>query len=328
MDKFRWGILATGNIAGSMAEALQCIEDAELLAVASRSKASADAFGERWDVPRRYSDYESLAADPDVDVIYIATPHSFHAQNIRTCLEAGKHVLCEKPLTLNARESAECISLARQKGLFLMEAVWMRFFPAMAKLRDWIDNGVIGPVRLLQADFCFQLPFDPDNRLYNLELGGGALLDVGIYPLTFTTMLMGFPNDITGRATVGSTGVDEVSSLILNYEGQTLAQLTGSMSIYKPQEAFVVGPDGYIKIHEPFYCPRDVTLKVGDSEPEVHEFPYIGNGYPHEVMEVHQCLRAGKTESELMPLDQTQKMMELMDQMRSRWKIVYPCDTV
>jgi predicted dehydrogenase len=328
MKSFRWGVLATGNIAGSMAEALNAVAEADLIAVASRTQESAERFGEKWNVPRRYGNYEALAADSDVDIIYVATPHSFHAENVRMCLEAGKHVLCEKPLTLNASQTSAIIDLARAKGLFLMEAVWMRFFPAMLQVQRWVQEGAIGDVRLIQADFCFQLEFDPSHRLFDPALGGGALLDVGIYPLSFTTMLLGFPDSADGAALIGSTGVDEVSCLTLTYANNVLAQLTGSMCIYKPQEAFVVGQKGFIKVHAPFFCPSDVTLHCNQTgQTHTTTIPYQGNGYPHEVVEVHRCLSEGKLESERMPLDDTLQMMRLMDGLRRQWPLNYPCDS-
>ena len=324
MKTFRWGILATGHIANSMAQALQSVAEAEIVAVASRSQETADAFGDKWHIPRRYASYEALAADPDVEIIYIATPHPFHFDNMQLCLNAGKHVLCEKPLTLNAHEAKACIGLARQKQLFLMEAIWMRFFPAIAQVRQWVANGTIGEVRLIQADFCFHLPYNPKHRLYNPDLGGGALLDLGIYPLSFTIMLLGFPKEVQGWAQLSQTGVDELNALTLHYEDGVIAQLTSSMSIYKPREAFVVGTRGYIKVHDIFFCPDRLTLHLNGQEPQTMEVPFLENGYPHEIEEVHACLRAGKIESPLLPHDETMQMMQLMDTLRQQWEIRYP----
>ncbi len=324
MTTFRWGILATGSIAGSMAEALHLVDEAEITAVASRTQVAADKFGDKWNIPRRHSSYEDLAADPNVDIIYIATPHNLHYENMKLCLKAGKHVLCEKPLTLNAQEAAECIALAQQNNLFLMEAVWMRFFPAIVQLRNWLAEGILGDLRLVQADFCFHLPFDPQHRLYNPELGGGALLDLGIYPLSFTTILLGFPNEIHGQAQIGKTGVDELNTITLHYDNRIIAQLTSSMVVNKPREAFIVGSKGYIRVHENFFMPDTLTVSLNGKEPQTHNIPYLGNGYPHEVKEVHACLRAGKLESDIMPLDETLQMMKLMDTLRAEWDLHYP----
>jgi predicted dehydrogenase len=323
-NPIRWGILATGNVASSMAQALSQTPDAEIVAVASRSQETADRFGERWGIGRRYDSYHRLAEDTEVDVVYVATPHSQHHANVLACLHAGKHVLCEKPLTLNAGQAAECIDLARRRSLFLMEAMWMRFFPAMQQVRDWLRQDVIGPVRLVQADFCLRIPFDPQHRLYSLALGGGALLDMGVYPLSLASMVLGIPQRTQGHAVIGPTGVDELDAVVLGYEGGATAALMCSMTIYKPREAFIVGSQGYIKVHDVFFRPHRLTLHLAGGEPQTSDHPYTGNGYRHEIDEVHACLRAGRTESELMPLDETLGLLRLMDRLRADWGIRYP----
>ncbi|MCA9886617.1 MAG: Gfo/Idh/MocA family oxidoreductase, partial [Anaerolineae bacterium] len=200
MDKIRWGILATGWIADQLAEAIISQPDADCLAVGSRSQESADKFGDKWGIPRRYPTYEALAADPDVDVIYIATPHNLHYENMKLCLNAGKHVLCEKPLTVNAAQAQECLDLAKEKGLFLMEAMWMKFIPAVRQMQKWVANGRIGTVRLVQANFAFNIPFNPHGRLFDPELAGGALLDMGIYTSTLAHLVLGKPARILSAA--------------------------------------------------------------------------------------------------------------------------------
>ena len=326
MSKFRWGILATGSIASQLAEALNMSGEAEVLAVASRTQESADAFGERWDIPRRYPSYEELAQDPDVDVIYIATPHNLHYENMLMCLGAGKHVLCEKPLTLNAAQAAECITMARKKGLFLMEAIWMRFFPAIKQVQEWVQTGEIGQVRMVHADFCIDIPYDPAGRLYDPALGGGALLDLGIYPLSFSTLLLGFPKEIDGQAVMSPTGVDELTSFSMQYQNGVLAHLSCSSRVHKPVEAFVTGTQGYIKVHEHFFFPDRLTLNKYNQEPQEVHLPYRGNGYIYEVEEVHACLKAGQIESAIMPLDDSFKQMKLMDTLREKWGLRYPGD--
>lgn len=328
MTTFRWGILATGSIADAMAYALRTVPEAELVAVASRSQATADAFGERWGIPRRYADYAQLAADPQVDVVYIATPHNLHAANMQLCLAAGKHVLCEKPLTLNAAQAAAAAESAQRHGRFLMEAVWMRFLPAVEQVRRWVADGAIGAVRLIQADFCFHRPFDPTHRLYDPALGGGALLDLGIYPLSLATMLLGFPQAVHGQAQIGRTGVDEVNAITLTYADGALAQLTASMTLDRPREAFVLGSRGAIRLHDPFFRPDRLTLHQYGRAPEEHHIPFHANGYPHEVEEVHACLRAGLTESPRLPLAETVRLLALMDELRAQWGVVYPDEAV
>jgi len=324
MEPIRWGLIATGEIAKNMVQALHQSDGARVVAVASRTQARAETFGQQWNIPSRYGSYEELVEDPDIDVVYIATPHNLHYENMKMCLQAGKHVLCEKAFTLNARQAEECIAIAREKQLFLMEAMWMRFFPAMRQVREWLANRVLGEVRLVQADFCFNLPFDPNHRLYNPDLAGGALLDLGVYPLSFATMVLGFPQGIASHAHIGETGVDELDTILLNYENGASANLSCSMRVYKPREAFIIGTKGYIKVHNIFFRPDRLTLHPSGQEPQVFDFPMDGNGYVYEIEEVHQCLRAGKTESHLMPLDDSLRLMALMDELRSAWKLVYP----
>ncbi len=324
MKAIRWGILATGGIAHKLAESIRVSEDGEMVAVASRTQEKADAFGDKWHVPRRYPTYEALAADPEVDVIYIATPHSHHYENMLMCLEAGKHILCEKAFTLNAAQAEECIALARANNLFLMEAMWMRYLPAILQARRWVDEGRIGDVRLVKADFCINVRYDPAHRLYNPHLGGGALLDLGIYPLSFTTMLLGLPDEVTATAHKSPEGVDELDAITLRYGNQVLAQLTCSMRITLPIEATIIGSEGNIRVHSPFFRPGALSLHQPGKAPKNHLIPYRSNGYIHEVEEVHGCLRAGLTESAQMTLAETLALMRLMDRMRANWGFRYP----
>ena len=324
MEKIRWGILATGWIADQLAEAIISQRDAECLAVGSRSQASADAFGEKWHIPRRYPTYEALAADPDVDVIYIATPHNLHYENMKLCLNAGKHVLCEKPLTVNAAQAKECLELAKEKGLFLMEAMWMKFIPAVQQMQKWVADGRIGTVRLVQANFAFNIPFDPHGRLYDPALAGGALLDMGIYTSTLAHLVLGKPDSILSAACLGETGVDELNTAIWQYADGTQAVLTSTQRLERPCDAFITGTEGYIKLHSNFWHSRKLTLKQRGQAKEVVQIPYDGNGYGYQVREVHDCLRAGKLESAVVPHADTLEIMTLLDEMRGQWGLVYP----
>lgn len=324
MERIRWGILATGIIADIVASDLKDTKDAEMVAVASRSQAKADAFGKKWGIPKRYPNYQSLAEDPDVDVVYIATPHSHHYENMLMCLEAGKHVLCEKAFTLNSAQAEECIVLAREKNLFLMEAMWMRFNPAIDRVKGWVQEGLLGDIRLLTADFCLNKAYEPAHRLYNPELGGGALLDLGIYPLSFATFMLGYPQNITGQAHLSKDGVDILDTYQLTYENGATASLVCGLGIYNPCEAFIAGDKGYIRVHERFYRPDRLTLHFDGQKPREFEIPYRGNGYVYEIEEVHACLREGRMESKIMPLDETLKLMRIMDGLRAEWGVVYP----
>lgn len=200
----------------------------------------------------------------------------------------------------------------------------MRFFPVMDQIRNWIQKEILGDLRLLQADFCINIPYDPEHRLYNPTIGGGALLDLGIYPLSFAHMILGEPQQIYSYAYIGQTGVDELDTMLLIYDQGVSASLSCSMRVFKPREAFIVGSHGYIKIPEIFFCPDKVSLHLIGQEPENLHLPFEGNGYNHEVNEVHQCLRAGQLESSIMPLEETIKIMQIMDQIRAEWGLIYP----
>ena len=324
MDKIRWGIISTGNIANQFVRGANFLEDAEVLALASRNQASADAFGEKHNIPRRYNSYQALANDPDIDVIYIGTPHTFHAENIMLCLKTGKAVLCEKPFTINAKEAEACIQLAQENGLFLMEAIWTRYIPAIVKLREMVNSGLIGTVKLIQADFAFNLPFNAEHRLYNPNLGGGSLLDVGIYPITFTTMFLGQPDTVHAHADIGKTGVDEQATMLFGYDNGAAALLSSGIHATMPNDALIKGTKGYIRVHSPMWVPDRLTLHLDGQEAQVMDIPYESNGYNYEAAEVRACLRAGKIESDMMPHSETLATMRLMDGIRASWGMKYP----
>jgi dihydrodiol dehydrogenase / D-xylose 1-dehydrogenase (NADP) len=240
----RWGILGTGTIARQFATGLEDLPEAECLAVGFRSKASADRFADALDIPRRYASYEDLAGDPDVDVVYVATPNVFHEENVALCLKSGKAVLCEKPLTVNAREAERLVGLAREMGLFLMEGMWTRFYPLMGRVRTLISGGAIGEARMLAADFGYRVEVDPAHRRFAPALGGGALLDVGVYCASLSSMVFGPPSEVTGLAHLGETGVDEQSAAILKHRRGQLALFSAAIRTATPQEAMVAGTGG------------------------------------------------------------------------------------
>lgn len=320
----RWGILGAGSIAGAFAWALQQLPDAELLAVGSRRQDTADSFGNRYGIPRRYPRYEALAADSDVDAVYIATPHSLHRENTLMCLDAGKAVLCEKPFAINAREASEMIDAARRRKLFLMEAMWTRFLPLAVHVRKLVRDGVIGDVRQFTADFGFRSDFNPDSRLFDPALGGGALLDVGIYPVSFASWILGTPERIVSMSDIGQTGVDEQSAMILGYPGGALAVLTCANRTRTAEEALIAGTDGMIRLHFPWWHPSRLTIGRPNRADEVIEMPYEANGYQYEAAEVMRCMRAGRTESNIMPLDETLSILKTLDRIRKQWNLRYP----
>ncbi len=325
-EKTRWGILGTGSIARKFAEGLKAVDDAELLAVGSRTADSADRFAESFNIPHRHDSYEKLAGDADVDVIYIATPHTLHADNTILCLEAGKPVLCEKPFTVNASEAQRVIDTAKRKNLFLMEAMWTRFVPAMFKFRELLADGAIGRPRALNAYFGYAVPFDPSSRLFDPALGGGALLDVGIYPVSLSSMIFGAPVRITGAAHLGETGVDEQSAYILQGDAGQLSVLGAATRTRMIQDAVLMGTAGLIRIHGPWWCTRGLTLSRPGKEDEVFGPPFRGNGYNYQAEEVMNCLHAGALESKIMGLDETLTIMKTMDTIRAQWGLKYPTE--
>ncbi len=328
-ETIRWGILATGGIAHQFARGLAVLPDAALVAVGSRSQETADAFGEEFDVPHRHASYEALSADPDVDVVYIATPHPFHYENTLLCLNAGKHVLCEKPFAMNAEQAGEMVATARAQSRFLMDAVWTRFLPTLIKTRELLAEGVIGDVRMLLVDFGFRAQFKPEARLFNPELGGGALLDVGIYPLQFASMVMGTPpSEMVAKAAFGETGVDEQVAMTLKYTEGQLAQLSCAIRTATDQEAWIYGTEGRIHVHAPWWRGTQVTVgPAGDSEKSTtFDLPFEGNGYNCEAAEVMRCIREGRLESDVMPLDETLELMETLDAARAQWGLEYPVE--
>ena len=321
-----WGIIGTGNIAKKFAIGLQALPDAKLLAVGSRAQATADAFGEQFNVPRRHDSYEALVNDADVQAVYVSTPHNLHMENTLLCLEAGKAVICEKPFAINAAQAQVMVDKAREKGLFLMEAMWTRYLPIMVKLREILAAKVLGEVRMITADFGYRSSFNPQSRIFDPNLGGGALLDVGIYPISLAFMVLGQPNRIRSMAELGETGVDEQAAVILGYEGGEMAVLTTAVRTSTPHEAFILGTNGRLKIHSPWWYPQTMTVSVNGQDDEEIHLLYEGNGYNYEAAELMACLRAGKLESDIMPLDESLQIMKTMDAIRAQWGLKYPME--
>ncbi len=325
-EKIRWGILGTGNIAHQFGRGLTVVEDAELVAVGSRTQESADKFGDEFGVPRRHASYEALANDAGVDAIYISTPHPFHKANSILCLNAGKAVLCEKPFTINTREAEDVIAVAREKQLFLMEAMWTRFTPTMVKIRELVGQGAIGDVRMINADFGFRTGWNPAGRGLAPELGGGGLLDVGIYPISLASMLLGKPAEIVSTAHIGETGVDEQSAVLFKYAGGQIAISTSAVRTTTPWEAWIMGTEGMIHIPRAWWMPQGFTLKANGKPDEWFDLPFTGNGYNYEAIEVGRCLRAGELESPVMSLAESVSIMQMMDAVRAQWGLVYPTE--
>ena len=327
-EKLRWAILGTGKIGNRFAEALNHIPDqAGLLAVGSRRQETADDFGEKYNIPRRYNSYEQAAADPDVDIVYIGTPGVFHLQDVRMCLEAGKHVLCEKALAINAQEAEEMVALARQKGLFLMEAMWTRFFPIHVRIRELLQEQAIGSVNGITIQFIAQVPEDLDSRFFRVDLGAGVLLDTASYGVSWASSLFGPAEAVTGLASFGESGCDYQTALALRYPGGQLVSLMSSQISYDVKEAVIFGTDGKIEVHAPWYKPTEMTVHVRGKAPEHIVLPLDEyNGYEYEALEVMDCIRAGKLESDVMPLDESVSILRTLDEVRAQWGFTYPSE--
>ncbi|MEV2249259.1 Gfo/Idh/MocA family oxidoreductase [Streptomyces sp. NPDC050147] len=326
-EPVRWGILATGGIAASFTANLLDMPDAEVVAVASRTDASAKAFAERFGISRAYGEWGALAEDEDVDVVYVATPHASHRTAAGLCLESGRAVLCEKAFTLNAREARELVTLARRRGLFLMEAMWMYCHPLIRRMKALVADGAIGEVRTVQADFGLAGPFPPAHRLRDPAQGGGSLLDLGVYPVSFAQLLLGEASGVSARATLSDEGVDLQTGMLLSYESGAQALLHCSINAGTPVTASVTGSLGRIDIPNGFFFPERFVLHRDGRDPE--EFvasPEYGprDSLKHEAAEVMHRLRAGDTESPLVPLDGTLAVMRTLDAVRERIGVRYP----
>lgn len=320
----KWGIIGPGRIAHKFAEALSIVPNAQLFAVASRSEKRARDFARQYKAPHYYEGYEKIAQDPEVDIIYIATPHTMHYENTLMCLEKEVPVLCEKPFTITRTQLKRLVDTSRKNKVFLMEAIWTRFLPTVKKVIEIKESGKLGTIRALYADFGFKAPFDPAGRLYNLNLGGGALLDIGIYPVFLSLLLLGIPEEIKSLAVISETGADESCSMLFKYPGGAMANLACTVTADTPTEAAVIFEKGQIRIHRKWLAPSSLTILHPDDKKEEIAFEYAGNGYEFEAIEAMQCLKNGLTESRDLPLDFSLDLMSLLDKIRDQCGIHYP----
>jgi predicted dehydrogenase len=314
----RWGILGTGAIARTFTEDLLLLGH-KVAAVGSRAPHTAQAFADRYGIGSAYGSYAELAADDQVDVVYVATPHSGHYEAARLCLEAGRGVLVEKPFTTGAADTEALVALARDRGLFAMEAMWTRFNPIITRLRGLVADGAIGEVKAVYADFSFAADYDPAHRLWAPELAGGALLDLGVYPLTFAWMLLGRPDDVQAFATSAPTGVDANTGILLGYSSGAVALLHCGLQSDSPQTATVVGTTGRVDVAAPAWRPSAMTLHRRGAEPETFTADLPGHGYTYQAEEVARCLADGRTESAVMPLDETVAIARVVDRIAARF---------
>lgn len=324
MKNIRWGILSTGRIANKFAEALAFVKNSEIAAVGSRNIETAKSFAEQYKINKFYGSYEELVKDPNVDVIYVATPHNLHFENTIMALENGKHVLCEKPFGVNSSEAKKMIAKAKEKNLFLMEALWSRFLPNIIKVKELIDSGTIGKVNLLTAYFSFKSPHSNEHRHFNVDLCGGTLLDIGIYNVFISTFLLGQPKGFHAVAGLGETGVDKNLSLTFKYENELLAVMYSSFMADTPIVAEIHGEKGKIFLEACYFCPRDIRITYNDGKEEIIKFDFISNGYNYEAEEVVKCIQEGKIQSDLMSWNDSIKLIEMMDAIRQDCGIFYP----
>ena len=321
----RWGIIGTGGIARAFATALMQTPGAVLAAVGSRSVESARAFGRDFGALDTYGSYQELANAPGIDIVYIGTPHPMHAENAMMALHGGKAVLCEKPFTMNVREAAQVVALAREKQLFLMEAMWTRFMPALAEVRRIVASGEIGQVRQVHADFGFAATQDPEHRINKRELGGGALLDLGIYPLSISCALLGPVESVQAQAFLSDGGVDHTTGFAMKHESGAMSLCSCSLRARTPCELTVSGALGSVRMNAMFHLAESVTVKTPEGTRTIAT-PYLGNGYVHEAIEAGRCLREGLIESPHMLHAETLAQMRLLDTIRAQIGLVYPAD--
>ncbi len=321
---FRWGVIGPGAIARRFSQGIAAIDDAAITAVASRSAERAQAFADEVGASTVYDSYDKLVADPDVDAVYVATPHPYHLNQASMALNAGKPVLCEKPLCVNGDQVDQLISCAKNNDVFLMEAMWTRCLPVMRKVKDWVDAGKIGEIKQVKASFGFNAALNPEGRLFSPELAGGSLLDVGVYVVALTQRFFpGAPKSIKATAEIGSTGVDEQCSMLLQYDSGALAIIDSAVRCQTDSTAFIFGSEGSIRIEGPFWCTTKATLRIGDNE-EVFEQAHKANGFEYEAEEVARCVRAGEKESPLITHADSVQVMAIMDEVRKQISLSYP----
>lgn len=324
MEKINWGILGCGSIANKFAEALQKTEGAVLKAAAARNIDRARAFSRTWGFERSYGSYQDLVNDKDIDIIYVATPHSYHFAHTKLCLEAGKAVLCEKPFTVNSQQLEVLISLAREKKLFLMEALWSRFLPGIIHAKSIIETGKIGKIISMEVDFGINFPYDPKHRMYDPYLAGGALLDIGIYPLFLSLYLFGEPEVLLAHSVLNDNNIDLTTSLITRSKEGAVCHLNSTTQANTPVKARIFGTKGNIEFANWWFTPVDITLRIDGQEEEIFKFPPIVNGYEYEAIEAGRCLLEGILESDIMSHEFSRLIMKQMDKIRQMTGIRYP----
>jgi len=329
MNEIRWGIIGCGVMSGRCATGLRNLKNARLVAAGARDAERAADFASKYGIEKSCGSYEELAADPNIDVVFIGSIHPAHMENTLLCIENGKSVLCEKPFAMNANQAKRMIDSAQSAGVFLMEAMWTRFLPGAKQLKKYLDEGLIGNVNYFSADFGFRAERNLEGRILNPQLGGGALLDVGIYPISFASMLFGCqPTDIASMVEIGPTGVDEKAVFIMDYGNNRLANINCSINTNTSGEAVIAGTKGYIKLHRKFWSLEKMTLYLDNEKTKTLNYPFETgfNRYSYEAMAVMEDISNGKKQNCIMPLSETLQIMQTLDKIRDKWQLKYPCD--
>jgi len=323
-DPCRWSIIGPGKIAQKFAEAIPLAGNAVLHAVASRNEQRSEEFALKHRAPKWYGAYEELIADPDIDAIYIATPHAFHTQNALLCLNQGKPVLCEKPMALNRKQVQQMVDASQKNNIFLMEAMWTRFLPSIKKVLELLNDGTIGPVEYVRANFGFRASFDPNGRLFNMALGGGSLLDVGIYPLFLCLAVLGRPDSVTATGQLAPTGADESCIAVLKYVNGATATAFSTLNENTSLIAEIGGANGKITIPAAWYKNNTFEITIKGKGTQNFTFDAVINGFEYQIREVMSCLERGLTESPAMSHEFSLLLSETMDNIRQKIGVSYP----
>lgn len=322
-NKIRWGIAGLGNIARKFAQDIQLVPGARLSAVGSRNKDKALAFGTEFGADQCFGSYDELFASDEVDVVYIATPHISHTELSIKAMNAGKHVLCEKPFGINSKDTESMIDSARNNGVFLMEALWSRFNPGIARVKERVDNGEIGRIVYLHADFAFySLDRSEEGRLLNPELAGGSILDIGIYPIFLAYLILGMPDKILAASNFYKTGVEIQTSIIFSY-ADAQAILYSGLNSKSEMKAEISGTSGAIYLDPRWHETEGYTLETSNGQQHI-DLPTEGNGYTYEIEEVNSCIKSGKLQSDLWNHQNSLDLMELMDEVRTQGQVKFP----
>ncbi|MFV8328295.1 Gfo/Idh/MocA family protein [Flavobacterium sp. ZS1P14] len=321
--KIKWGIIGLGNIAQQFADNLMLVHDAKIVAVASRNLEKAQGFAEKYNCEKAYATYEEIFADEEVDILYIATPHNSHKTLTIKALQSNKHVLCEKPIALCYTDALQMIETSKNNNKFFMEAFWTRFNPSVQEAFYKIKNGEIGEIKYINADFAFQAEELEGNRMTDLKLGGGALLDIGVYPLFLSYLLLGIPDEIAAKANFHNSGADLQTTMILQYDDRAQAVLHSSFLSSSNGKAMISGTKGIINLSSPWYMAKSYTL-IKDNKKVKYKLPTKGKGFTYEIEECHKCIKENKIESSLWSHQNSLDLIKIVDEVRNVIGLVYP----